>query len=93
MAPSHALALAEAALRAAHFHFDLMPTLEFGWPDPVAIHDGRYADDPDLVWVTRDYRETLRAARRTHPAIVFMGDSCTEFGTYPARTLGPARGG
>src|SRR4029079_15070800 len=29
----------------------------------------------------------LRAALHIHPAIVFMGDSCTEFGTYPTRTL------
>jgi lysophospholipase L1-like esterase len=80
------LGTAEAALRVAHFHFDLVPTLEFGWPDPVALRDA-YVGDPDLVWVTRDYREALRQARRTHPAIVFMGDSCTEFGTYPGRTL------
>jgi len=81
-----ALGTSEAALRAAHFHFDLVPTLEFGWPDPVALHNV-YAPDPDLVWVTRDYHETLRAAQHIHPAIVFMGDSCTEFGTYPTRTL------
>jgi lysophospholipase L1-like esterase len=81
-----ALGMGEAALRAAHFHFDLIPTLEFGWPDPVAMHDA-YAADPDLVWVTRDYRQTVREARRSHPAVVFMGDSCTEFGTYPAKTI------
>ena len=77
---------AEAALRIAGFHFDLVPTLQFGWPDAVALKEA-YQPDPDLVWVTKDYRQTLRAARREHPAIVFMGDSCTEFGTYPSRTL------
>ena len=77
---------AEGALRLAGFHFDFVPTLEFGWPDPVALEEA-YQPDPDLVWVTKDYRATLRAARREHPAIVFMGDSCTEFGTYPSRTL------
>jgi lysophospholipase L1-like esterase len=81
-----ALVAGEAALRLARFHFDLVPTLEFGWPDPVALRDA-YAADPDLIWVTRDYRATLRDARRLHPAVVFMGDSCTEFGTYPAKTI------
>ncbi|HYT73265.1 MAG TPA: GDSL-type esterase/lipase family protein [Vicinamibacterales bacterium] len=81
-----AFGTAEGALRAARFHFDLVPALQFGWPDPVALRDA-YTPDVDLVWVTRDYRVSLRAARRAHPAIVFMGDSCTEFGTYPARTI------
>lgn len=80
------LALVEVALRLAHFEYRLMPTVQFGWPDPQTITE-RYLADPDLFWVTRDYREKLRTARRTHPEIVFMGDSCTEFGTYPARTL------
>ena len=81
-----ALGTAEVALRIARFHFDLIPTLQFGWPDPVALKDA-YQSDPDLVWVTKDYPDTLAAARRDHPAVVFMGDSCTEFGTYPRRTL------
>jgi lysophospholipase L1-like esterase len=80
------LALAEAVLRLAHFQYHLMPTVQFGWPDPQTIA-AHYADDPDLFWVTRDYHEKLRAARRTHPDVIFMGDSCTEFGTYPARTI------
>jgi len=80
------LALAETALRLAGFEYHLMPTVQFGWPDPQTIA-ARYADDPDLFWVTRDYGDKLRAARRTHPEVIFMGDSCTEFGTYPARTL------
>jgi len=81
-----ALGTAEGALRIARFHFDLVPSLQFGWPDATALHDA-YGPDPDLVWVTRDYREHLRDARRAHPAIVFMGDSCTEFGSYPAKIL------
>lgn len=80
------LAVAEGALRLAGFEYHLMPTVQFGWPDPQTIA-ATYADDPDLFWVTRDYREKLRAARRTHPDVIFMGDSCTEFGTYPARTM------
>jgi lysophospholipase L1-like esterase len=85
-----ALGTAEAALRVARFHFDLVPSLQFGWPDATALHDA-YAPDPDLVWVTRDYRERLREARHAHPAIVFMGDSCTEFGSYPSKTLAALR--
>lgn len=81
-----ALGTAEGALRVGHFHFNLAPSLQFGWPDAAALHDA-YNPDPDLVWVTRDYRERLREARRTHPAIVFMGDSCTEFGSYPAQVV------
>ena len=81
-----ALGTAEGALRAAHFRFDLVPSLQFGWPDAVALHEA-YAPDPDLVWVTHDYQAKLKDARRTHPAIVFMGDSCTEFGSYPSRVL------
>jgi lysophospholipase L1-like esterase len=76
----------EGALRVARFEYHLMPTVQFGWPDPQTIQTN-YAPDPDLFWVTRDYREKLRAARRSHPAVIFMGDSCTEFGTYPARTV------
>ena len=78
--------LVEAVLRLAGFEFHLMPAVQFGWPDPQTIQTA-YADDPDLFWVTRDYREKLRTARRIHPAVIFMGDSCTEFGTYPARTI------
>jgi lysophospholipase L1-like esterase len=79
-------AVVEGALRLTHFEYHLMPTVQFGWPDPQTIA-ANYADDPDLFWVTRDYRDKLRAARRTDPDVIFMGDSCTEFGTYPARTI------
>ena len=81
-----ALVAGEAALRLAHFHFDLIPTLEFGWPDPVVMHNV-YISDPDLVWVTRNYQDALRDAHGVHPTIVFMGDSCTQFSDYPTRTM------
>jgi len=81
-----ALGTGEAALRVSRFHFDLVPSLEFGWPDPVTMRDA-YTADPDLVWVTRTYHDALRSARIAHPAVVFMGDSCTEFGTYPSKTM------
>ena len=81
-----AASLAEAGLRAAHFEYHIYPTVLFGWPDPTALRDV-YRADPELIWVTRDFDEKLASARQTHPAIVFMGDSCTEFGSYPSKTL------
>ena len=38
-----------------------MPIIQFGWPDPQTIKSN-YADDPDLFWVTKDYKDKLRAA-------------------------------
>jgi lysophospholipase L1-like esterase len=73
---------AEGALRLAGFEFHPYPVVQFGYPDPVTLQR-QYERDPDLFWVTRDYRDRLRRARRDHPAIVFLGDSCTEFGRYP----------
>lgn len=77
---------AEVGLRAAHFEYHLYPTIQFGWPDATALRDA-YRADPDLVWVTPDFTAKLVLARRTHPSVIFLGDSCTEFGTYPSRTL------
>lgn len=81
-----ALLAGEAVLRLAGFQYHLMPTVQFGWPDPQTIASN-YADDPDLFWVTKDYRQKLRLARKTRPDVIFMGDSCTEFGHYPERAL------
>ena len=81
-----ALAFAEAALRIARFEYHIYPVVQFGWPDPQAIAEA-YRSDPDVVWTTLDFTEKLRYARQDHPAVVFMGDSCTEFGTYPSLTL------
>jgi len=80
------LACGELALRAGGFSFRTYPSVQFGWPEPTNIRD-LFTPDPDLFWVTRDYYAELEASRRTHPAIVFMGDSCTQFGSYPTMTL------
>jgi len=80
------LLLVEGLLRVAGFEYRLAPTVQVGWPDPQTL-ESRYAPDPDLFWVTRDYSEKLRTAARSHPTVIFMGDSCTEFGTYPAETI------
>ena len=81
-----ALGVAEGALRLAGFEYQAFPVVQFGWPDAKAL-SRVYQSDPDLLWVPRDYGEKLAAGRRQRPAVVFMGDSCTEFGTYPAKTL------
>ena len=38
--------------------------------------------DPDLLWVTPDYPARVAAARGWRPSMVFMGDSCTQWGRY-----------
>ena len=59
-----------------------LSTIEFGWPDPQVIRDA-YLEDPQLFWVPKSYPSALRNVRRDLPLIVYMGDSCTEFGGYP----------
>lgn len=60
--------------------------MQFGWPEPQVILN-EFHTDPDLLWVTRDYQERLGRARAHHARVIFMGDSCVEFSTYPRRTL------
>ncbi len=81
-----ALGVAEAALRWRHFQYQPFPQVQFGWPEPQTIAD-EFDTDPDLLWVTKDYRLRLRAARRSHPAVVFLGDSCVEFSRYTELAL------
>jgi lysophospholipase L1-like esterase len=81
-----ALAAGELGLRAWGYRFTTFPVVQFGWPEPREIRDV-YVPDRELFWVTRDYASKLAEARRTRPAIVFMGDSCTEFGSWPRLTL------
>lgn len=78
-----ALAIAEASLRVVGFSFDVAPErVEFGWPAPV-VREKLYLPDPDLFWVPRNYFGRLAELTATRPEIVFLGDSCTEFGAYP----------
>jgi lysophospholipase L1-like esterase len=81
-----AAAVGEAGLRVAGFHYNTYPTVQFGWPEPDAIAHV-FKPDYDLFWVPRDYDTLLAQARQAHPGIVFMGDSCTYWGTYPRLTL------
>jgi lysophospholipase L1-like esterase len=78
-----AVVLGETVLRAVDFQFDLAPErVEFGWPDPVTM-ENQYRSDPDLFWVPQNYSELLQSIRRARADLLFLGDSCTEFGFYP----------
>ena len=76
------LGVAEIVLRMSGFEFALYPTkLQFGWPDPVTLQN-HYRLDSELLWVPKDYSARVDTWRGKGPAVVFMGDSCTEFGRY-----------
>src|SRR5436190_12264914 len=81
-----ALGMTELALRASHFQFRAIPEVQFGWPEPEVIQN-EFQPDPDILWVTRDYQMKLARARAESARVIFMGDSCVEFSTYPLRTL------
>ncbi len=77
-----ALLFVEIALRLIGFEFALYPTeVQFGWPDPVTLKH-LYQVDSQLLWVPKDYAPKIAAWENKHPTIVFMGDSCTQFGKY-----------
>jgi lysophospholipase L1-like esterase len=77
-----ALLAAEAILYASGFSFPLYPErIEFGWPDPVWL-ESFYLPDDDLLWVPKDYTETLTRLAEERPQLIFLGDSCTELGDY-----------
>lgn len=85
----------EVGLRLSGFSYVLYPEeIEFGKPDPVLMKTG-FVEDDDLFWVTRDYQEKLKGYLREPPSLVFMGDSCTQFGKYDQRLAErvAARGG
>lgn len=76
------LGIAELALRASGFSYRLYPEkIEFGWPNPTAMQD-YYQPDQDLLWVPKDYHARIVELSKNPPDLIFMGDSCTEFGTY-----------
>ena len=81
------LMLAEGFLTLVGFRYEIKPEgVEFGWPNPKT-RDALYELDPDLFWVTSDYRESLHAirSRQRRPDVLLLGDSCTEFSDYPNR--------
>lgn len=77
-----ALVVVEIGLRLSGATFlPTLSTIEFGWPDPQVIRDA-YREDPQLFWVPKAYPAALASVRHDLPLIVYMGDSCTEFGGY-----------
>jgi len=81
------LAVLEAVLRLWGFSYHLYPErIEFGAPAPVAMSE-KYLPDRTLLWVAGDYPVKIAALRQTHPALIFMGDSCTQLGDYPRRLV------
>ena len=80
----------EFGLRLFDFEFALAPPrVEFGWPDPTAME--QFLADPDLLWVHPEYPDRVAAARGRNPSMVFMGDSCTQYGRYDIRLRSMAR--
>ena len=78
-----ALVVAELVLRVLGFRYELRAVVvEGAAPDARTVHD-HYITDRDLIWVPRTYDQRLALARDQGAAIVFMGDSCTQFGRYP----------
>lgn len=72
----------ELGLRLVGFEFALAPPqVEFGWPEPVVM-DNSFVVDPEVLWTQPEYPAFVRAARDWHPSVVFMGDSCTDYGRY-----------
>jgi hypothetical protein len=64
----------------------IYPTFSSDGPIATALRDV-YRRSRAHLGDARFSTRKLAAARQTHPAIVFMGDSCTEFGSYPSKTL------
>ncbi len=78
-----ALLVAEGTLRAVGFSFAIAPeSIEFGWPDPVVLKE-KYEPDPDLFFVPLNYAGALVKLEEQPPDVVYLGDSCTQFGSYP----------
>ncbi|MBN8548576.1 MAG: hypothetical protein J0M12_04595 [Deltaproteobacteria bacterium] len=72
----------EIGLRLWGFSYRLYPEkIEFGWPRPSVMED-RYTPDNELLWVPKEYQSQLSQLQESKPTLIFMGDSCTEFGTY-----------
>lgn len=77
------LGAGELVLRLLGFHFEpTLESVEFGWPN-IEVRRARYTADPDLFWVPLDYGERLARLADTRPDLVFLGDSCTEWGRWP----------
>lgn len=89
LAGSLALSLVavELGLRIAGYSFELAPeSVEFGYPNPI-VRRNYFRIDPDLWWVTKKYQLTLANIAENRRPVLFLGDSCTQFGSYPAQFI------
>jgi len=76
------LLLMEVILRISGFSYSLtIEKVQFGWPNPQMIKK-IYSPDKELFWVPKYYHKFVDLLHDQHPTLVFMGDSCTEFGRY-----------
>ena len=76
------LLLIEVILRISGFSYRLtIEKVQFGWPTPQVIKR-LYLPDKELFWVPKYYHKFLQLLYDQHPTVVFMGDSCTQFGRY-----------
>lgn len=80
------LFLCELLLRATGFEYHTFPTAQFGWPEPEVIAKD-FEPERELFWVPHGYARQLEDARKFQPMVMFLGDSCTQFGTWPRLTL------
>jgi lysophospholipase L1-like esterase len=77
-----ALLLAETALRIAGFTFYLGPrAVHFGYTDAFLAERG-FLDHRELLWVPEKYAAKVARLEQSRPLILFMGDSCTQYGNY-----------
>lgn len=85
------IALCEVGIRVAGVATQpFLEEVQFGWPDPVTLRK-KYERDPDLFWVPLNYKASMAKAHQDPPEMVFLGDSCTQFGDYPARVVNKIR--
>jgi lysophospholipase L1-like esterase len=72
----------EVVLRLQGFTYQLRATVIEGTvPDPDSFYEG-YAVDRDLIWVPQGYYESVEKMTAVKINILFLGDSCTQFGNY-----------
>jgi len=78
-----ALGALELGLRVAGFSYRLYPEeIRFGYPEPDKIEKGYFLPHDRFLWVSRKYPGILEEAQATHPDLVMLGCSCTEWGGY-----------
>lgn len=76
------LTLIEVGLRFGGFRYQLRATVIEGTvPDPDSFYEG-YVVDRDLIWVPQGYYDAIEKMTAVKINILFLGDSCTQFGNY-----------